>query len=190
MNNLTASIKRWWRIDAGGVGVCLVVTALSYLSLVRPVSQMQDESDRLVPLLTHKEQEVRAARASLAQLRTDLDETEMALEGQPLRLESQGQVNTRLARLADLALASGLEIHQMLPDNARTGERYNIVPIKLSGSGDYRKVTGFMRDIHGGFADIAVVEFDLSSNGGGQGQARFDVGLVWYTMPSLGLVEN
>jgi len=190
MNDIAASIKRWWRIDAAGVTACLFVTALSYLSLVRPVLERQEESGHLVPLLSQKEQAVQDARASLAALRRSMDDTQAALEDQPLRLESQDRVNSRLARLADLASQAGLEIHQMLPEQARAGERYNVVPIMLSGSGDYRKVTRFMRDVHESFADVAVVGFDLSSGRAEPGQARFEVGLAWYTMPVLGFVEN
>jgi Tfp pilus assembly protein PilO len=191
MNDLRTSITRWWRIDAAGVAVCLAVTALSYLSLVQPMSKIQMEADRLTPLLSQRVGDVRIARASLAELQKGLDDTREALDDQPLRLESGTQVNSRMAILADLALQAGLELHQMLPDQTRVGERYNIVPIVLSGSGDYRKVTRFMRDVHEKFADLAVVEFDLSSSGSSaQGQARFDLGLAWFTMPVLGYVDN
>ncbi len=190
MNNKTASITRWWRIDAAGFGAFVLITGLAYLVLIRPVWLVQAESDRLVPQMSQKQESLRDARASLAELRKDLDDTRAELQDLPLRLESSTQVNSRLATLADLAAHAGLEVHQMLPNQSRNGERYDTVPIKLSGSGDYRKVTLFMRDVHEHFADIAIVGFSLSAGNAPQGQAQFDIGLAWYTVPALGYVEN
>ncbi len=190
MNNKSVWIASWWRIDAVGVSVCLLITGLAYLTLVRPVWLVQEESGRLAPLLSQKQETVRAARASLVELRKSLEDTRLELEDLPLRLESATQVNSRLAKLADLASQAGLELHQMLPEKTRRGERYNTVPIKLSGAGDYRKVTRFMRDIHENFADIAIEGFDLSSGDTVRGRASFDLGLAWYTVPALGYVEN
>jgi len=190
MNSKTVFNLRWWRIDAAGLGACALITGLAYLAVVRPVWLAQAESDRLVPILSRKQEDLRSARAALAKLREDLEDTRAQVQDLPLRLESSTQVNSRLARLADLASRSGLELHQMLPDQTHTGARYDTVPIKLSGAGDYRKVTRFMRDVHEQFADIAIVGFDLSAGRAGQGQARFDIGLAWYTIPALGNAEN
>jgi Tfp pilus assembly protein PilO len=190
MSNKSAAGFSGWRIDLIGVGACVLVTGLVYLVVIRPVIQMQEENTRLLPLLSEREGALRIARASLADLMKDLEDTRAQAQALPLRLESSIQVNSRLARLADLASQAGLELYEMQPKQVRVGERYNTVPISLSGEGDYRKVTAFMRDVHENFADIAVVDFDLSSNGPTGGEALFGIGLSWYTMPALGFVEN
>jgi len=151
---------------------------------------VQEESDQLVPRLSQKREALRAARTSLAESRDDLEGTRSQLQDLPLRLESSTQVNSRLARLAELASKAGLELHQMLPDQTRTGTRYDTVPIKLSGAGDYHTVALFMRDVHENFADIAIVGFNLSAGDAARGRAQFDIGLAWYTIPALGYVEN
>ncbi len=173
-----------------GLAACLTVTALMYLMLIHPAMQMQEENARLAPLLSEKEGALRIARASLADLVTELEDTRAQVLELPLRLESSTQVNSRLAQLADLASEAGLELYEIQPKEIWVGERYDTVPIALSGGGDYRNVTAFMRDVHESFADIAVVGFDLTSSGPGGGESQFVVGLAWYTMPALGLVEN
>lgn len=190
MNDKLALMFRWWRIDAIGLAACLSVTFVAYLTLVRPGFNEHAESDRLRSQLAEKSVAVADARKSLAALRTSLDQTLTAVQELPLRLEPAAQVNRRLAQLADLAVEVGLELHQMQPDPARAGDRYDVVPIVLSGAGDYRRVTKYIRRIHDSFADIAVVDFDLTSGNAGDKQTRFDLGLAWYTMPALGRVEE
>jgi Tfp pilus assembly protein PilO len=190
MSEKSASVLRWWRIDAIGVAACLSVTALAYLTLVRPAVNGYEQSARLGSQLAERSVAVADARRSLAAVRASLDETLAAVDRLPLRLEPSAQVNRRLAQLADLAADAGLELHQMQPDPARSGDRYDIVPIALTGTGDYRRVTRFIRSIHDRFADISVVDFELAPGNAGERLARFDLGLAWYTMPAMGMVEE
>lgn len=183
-------ISRWWRIDAAGILACAVVTSLCFVTLVRPTTGNRHAYEQLQPQVTQREHDVQDARATLASLQNDLDKTKVQLHGLPLRLESSSQVNSRLARLAELAAQAGLDVYQILPDTTRAGQRYDVVPIVLSGGGDYVKVTRFMRDVHDNFADIAVVGFDLGTDTQGALRARFDIGLAWYTLPVMGFVEN
>ncbi len=190
MNNKTPSISRWWRIDAVGLVALTLVTALCYAGLIYPAIGNRRAYEQLQPQVIQRTQEVHDARTSLATLQDNLDRSRTQLEGLPLRLESASGVNRRLAYLAELASEVGLEVHKMLPDSVRAGRRYDIVPIILSGSGDFAQVNHFMRSVHDNFADIAVVGFNLSSDNPGAQKARFDIGLAWYTLPVMGLVEN
>jgi len=181
---------RWWRIDLAGIGACVLVTFSAYFFLVRPSKLYQIEYQNQGVSRAQKSESVSRARASLALTRKGLDLAETELRELPLTLMPGAGVNQRLSHLADLASRSGLEVYQMQPDSTRSGSRYDMVPITLSGSGDYRRVTSFLGDLHESFADIGVVEFDLVADNAGGGDARFDLGLVWYTTPSLSLVEE
>ena len=185
------AVLRWWRIDLAGFGACVLMTLAVYLVLVRPSQDRQIEYQSLRASLTERSLAVIRAGALLAETRKGLERTEAELRELPLALKSASGVNQRLAHLADLASRSGLEVYQMQPAPIRSGSRYDMIPIKLSGLGDYRRVTMFLRDLHEGSADIGVVGFDLvADNPGGRGGARFDLGLVWYTTPTLSLVEE
>lgn len=190
MNSQLNSMLRGWRLDAAALLACALVTLLMYVVLIRPVVNAQNEYARLLPERSEKEQTLRTAQASLNTMREQLESAREQVEQLPLRLESSAQVNTRLARLAEMAAEAGLELHEMRPSEVWAGDRYDTVPIVLSGSGNYRNVTTFMRNVHEQFADTAVVGFDLSSGGATKGQATFGVGLAWYTMPAMGFVEN
>lgn len=190
MSSMIQSIKRWWGIDAVGLLSLALVTALCYAVLIYPAVDNRRSYEQLQPQVAERAGEVERARASLASLQNNLEQTQFQLEDLPLRLESAAGVNSRLASLAELASNVGLDVHQMLPDTARAGQRYDIVPIILSGSGDYAQVTQFMHDVHDRFADVAVVGFDLAAETSGSQTARFDIGLAWYTLPVMGFVEN
>ncbi len=190
MNNRYDLLTRHWRIDVLGLAACVLVTGVCYLALVRSVSSNRLAHARLQPQLAEHAQAVKDAKARLAALRSELDSTQKQLANLPLRLEPASRVNSRLAQLTGLASEMGIEVHQVQPDPARAGKRYDIVQIALSGSGDYGQVTRFMGRVHDTFADTAIVGFDLKSGGAAGSTARFDIGLIWYTLPAMGFVEN
>lgn len=181
---------RWWRIDLAGLGACALVSALGYFGLVRPALNHQQTYKQLVPKVAERSDELARARADLKTMQDQLEQTGARLDALPLRLEQASRVNSRVARLADLASEMGLEVHEMLPDKARSGKRYDVVPISLSGAGDYNHVTRFMQRVHDSFADIAVMRFDLASDNPGSDDATFDIDLAWYTLPAMGMAEN
>ncbi len=181
---------RWWKIDLCGLAICAAMTALGFYTLIRPSIDSRQAYMELHPQVTELSNQVQSERASLVALQESMESTKLELQGLSLRLESSSQVNKRLSSLAELASTIGLEVHQILPDTIRSGERYDIVPIALSGAGDYKKVTQFMQEVHDNFADIAVIEFDLSAKVSQGNSASFDIGLAWYTLPAMGMVEN
>ena len=190
MNNKTLSIVRWWRIDAVGLLALPLVTTLCYAGLIYPAIGNRRAYEELKPQVTQGAQQVHDARTSFDSLKAELERTQAQLEDLPLRLEPSSRVNSRLAGIADLAAEIGLEVHQLLPDSASSGQRYDVVPIVLTGSGDYAQVTRFISRVHDNFADISVVGFALSSADPSAQVAQFDIGLAWYTLPAIGLVEN
>lgn len=190
MSDKTPAVLRHWKIDAVAAAACVALSLAIYLTLVRPAAKHRAENEQLRSQISEKTQAVRQARASLSALRKQFSDAEVSLEALPLRLESARQINHRLAKLADLASKAGIELHQMKPQTPRAGTRYDVVPISLAGSGDYRRVTLFLRRLHEGFTDVAVVGFDLTSQTPGSSSAVFDLDLVWYAMPAMGFVQE
>lgn len=190
MSNRFDFILQNWRIDLMGITACVLVSGVCYAGLIRPVNSNRLAYAQLQPQLTERAQAVKEAKASLAALQSELDATKKQLSDLPLQLEPSTRVNSRLARLTDLAAEMGIEVHQVQPDPARAGKRYDVVQIALSGSGDYGQVTRFMRRVHDTFADTAIVTFDLKSGGAAVAAAQFDIGLAWYTLPAMGFVNN
>ncbi len=190
MNSRLSSFSLGWRIDAVGVLVCVALTFAAYFVFVRPTYEGKAEHDLLRAQFIEQTQLVQHARVSLSALKQQLSEADSALRDQPLRLEPATLVNHRLAKLADLAETCGLELHQMKPDTPRSGKRYDLVPIVLTGSGDYRRVTLFIRRVHESFADIGVTRFGLKASNAGSHQAQFNLSLAWYAMPAMGFVQE
>lgn len=190
MNNKTHDMLKGWRIHVFGVAACLLVAGLMYVVLIAPTINTQKEHARLMPLVSEKQESLRNARFILTELKQSLEDTQAQVQALPLRLDSASQVNSRLARIADLAATAGLEVHAMQPEDTWGGDRFDTVPIVLTGEGDYRKITGFMRQVNEQLADIAVIGFTMSSKDSISGRAEFGIGLAWYTMPAMGMVEN
>ncbi len=184
------TLARWWRIDALGLGACALITAAGYFVLIRPTAENQLAYEALKPRVAERQQEVNEARSSAVDIQDVLEQTQSALNELPLRLERSSLVNHRVAQLAELASEMGLEVHQILPEPVRAGQRYDVVPIALSGAGDYGRVTRFMGSVHESFADIAVIEFSLASDNPGAQGAQFSIAFAWYTLPAVGMAEN
>lgn len=177
-------VRRWWKLDAGGVLVCALLTVVIYITMVRPTYQEQSKARKQGQTLTNKQREAEQSDETMGKLRAhNLLLNEVMAEGS-LQLESGQQVNHRLARLTQRATRSGLQVDEIVPGKPEPGTIHATIPIRLSGSGSYRTCADFLHRLHNLFSDTAVASFDMSANSrNAQSQAEFTFDLVWFTVP-------
>lgn len=169
------------KIDAAGMGLCIVGVLLFHLSGIRPILRRREN-------LVAQEQQLKAQRRSeltlderAAALRDTLAGVRRALTESHVKLQPAGQINRRIARLADLASGSGLKVNQIQPGKASRRPKHVTVPIRLLGSGSYRAWAAFLHNLAEGFPDTSVHSFELSGNPGTRvAPAEFQIDLVWY----------
>ncbi|HWP41426.1 MAG TPA: hypothetical protein VNL70_10910, partial [Tepidisphaeraceae bacterium] len=82
------------------------------------------------------------------------------------------------------------------------GQRHTVVPVRVSGRGDYRRFQGFLHLLRQNMPDLAVASFDLTATGLGSDiehdagaadtpaanrnsgpTASFVLDLLWFTQP-------
>ncbi|HUS90473.1 MAG TPA: type 4a pilus biogenesis protein PilO [Phycisphaerae bacterium] len=165
-------------VAAACVAAALPLCLAKVNPLLRPHSHLQQEHRRL--------EELRATAADLAaaveRQRTSLSQTRRDLAEERRRLQSAGNVNLRIARLADLAEKTGLTVDEIVPGDRSLLGLCWAVPVRLRASGNYPTCVLFLRKLKGAFPDTAVGAFDLSGKPEEPGKPiQFQVRLLWHT---------
>jgi Tfp pilus assembly protein PilO len=172
-------------IDAVAVGICLLLSLPFCFARVNPLMRPKDYA---AGQEAHLEAHLEALRSSAAKLagsvadeKGKLEELRRTLDREKIELQSARQVNSRIARLTELAARAGLEVDEVAPGKADIGPRYETVPLRLRGSGSYPTCAAFLCQLIKTFPDTSVVSFELS---GDPQKPRtpgiFHVNLRWY----------
>ena len=184
--------KTWnrWCTDAAGACACLVITLVAYFAGFAPLRWSRAGLAAKQSRLHSQSRRLSRLQSSTAALKGRVAEVEQALAESELRLDAADQVNGRVARLTELAGASGLKIDDVRLGESRRERRYTAFPITLAGSGSYGTCLVFLRQLNQTFADTAVTAFDLSARPTAPAAANFRFELLWYAAPPLGDDES
>ena len=184
---MNAAVKRARKvIDTGGAAACAVALLLFYAIGIRPLLHHRNDVIVARATLMHQRQRAAAAKALVRDLTGQVERAQAAMEANPLRLESVGRINHRLARIDSLAGARGLELRDVQPGRVAQSNGYQTVPLRITGTGSYQNCMQFLHDLHQTFRDTAVTGFRLSgSPQDGKSQTiSFDFDLRWYASDS------
>ena len=179
MQFLTDWKKR--KIDAIGVGVCLVAMLLFYLSGIRPILRRREGRAAQEQQLAAQHKNATRLDQRAAVVRDELAGAAKALTASRVQLQPARQINRRIAKLADSASGNGLKLDQIHPGSTTQRGKHVTIPIRLLGSGSYRAWAGFLHDLAIQFPDTSVHSFRLSADPEDQTTAaKFQVDLVWF----------
>jgi hypothetical protein len=168
-------------IDVIGFAACAGLTLLGFLGIIQPISRMRGEVATLRTQLAIAERDTEAVGESRTRLSGQLTRVKIELDASPVHLKSVDQLNRRLAHLVDLAAESHVLLDETRAGDTKHGDRYETVPIAVSGSGTYPDCAVFLHRIHEELPDIEVLGFDLSGNPGSpRPNTQFQFELAWY----------
>lgn len=174
------------QIDVGGVTACMILTALAYVGVVRPVASERAALATLRGEVAAEERKENAIQTAQRRIESELALVRGELEASPVRLEAVAKLNQRLARIEKTAEESGLLIHKTSSSEAVSGNRYDTVPIEVSGSGTYPDCARFLHRLKQDLPEVEVLGFELSASPG-EPRARpaFRFDLAWYAAPAV-----
>ena len=183
---MNAAVRKMSRsIDMAGIASCGLVVAALVFGAIMPLLHHRGDSEAKRRELSKQRQHVATAKASVASLQAQVAKAHSTLERNPIRLEDARQINKRLARINEIALARGLRVQGVDPGAVSRGARYQTIDMKLAGEGGYRGCVEFLRDMHDQFPDTAVTAFQLSgSPQEADHAAAFKFELRWYASPT------
>ncbi len=172
-------------VDAAGLGAALLLTMIYILGVASPLwvhhGQVAIQNNELAVQKDKARQltlEVRALNAELATVH-------LAVAKSPLKLESEDQLNNRLAGITALSKKCGLDIQEIVPGSSIVGQRYNTVSIHMTGHGNYRACVSFLHQLHQHYLDTSIRGFRLSGDPRDSAaplSIEFDV--LWFARPA------
>ncbi len=177
--------RRVGYVDLIGAAGVLVLSAVGFFAVVRPIIARQSERAQLRS--TFREQLVLVERLGEA---SRLLTNQLSLVGQQLReghvqLQPPHYLNARMATIVELASTSGIVIHETRSGVVSKARQYQSVPIHLYGEGSYTHCAAFLHHLHERLPDAGIVGFELIGHPGkptAPDSFRFD--LVWFAAAS------
>jgi Tfp pilus assembly protein PilO len=174
------------QIDIAGIVVCLLLTALAYVLVLRPVARDRATLAALRGDIGSTERAKASIETSQLRLESDLAAVRGEVEASPVKLAPATKLNLRLARIERSAQESGLLIDETRSSAVVMGERYDTVPIEVSGRGSYPDCARFLHRLQRDLPDVEVLGFELSASPD-EARARptFRFDLAWYAAPAV-----
>lgn len=186
MKRFTQLLLQYWRIDVIGLAIVLGLSIGAYALQIQPLLQSHATHATLTADLTAKQQKAAELKETLRSVGTRRAEAQRTYAENNISLEPASQLNQRILRLTELATESGLVLDTIEPGKSAHAERYEAFPIHLSGRGDYRNCTKFLKILQDKLHDSGVTRIELSASPGinvpATGGFAFD--LIWYTAPT------
>ena len=184
--------KGRWKIDAAGAAGCLLLSLVSYTTIIAPMSRTAADISTLESKLMVEQQRSDTVERTRRRFQRALARLEEDLGATALDLEPVNRLNRRLARIVELASASGLQIHETRSGTTTCGPYYATVPLDLTGEGSYPNCAVFLHLLSEELPDVAVLEFDLTGDVGRlRAEPGFQFRFAWYAAtPQDGGVEH
>jgi Tfp pilus assembly protein PilO len=171
-------------IDGAGIVVLIGLFILFYFTALKPLLER-----RQMEQVQQQELELQRTKADLSAqaLQTaseHLKTIKAAISDSPQKLEPVKALNDRLARIAALATARGLDIADIRPGDVAAAVHYTTVPISLTGTGGFPNCVRYMHELHQQFSDTTVTSMRLTGNPDDLTAAgTFQLELRWYAAP-------
>jgi len=167
-----------------GGSVCAVLAAVAWFTCLGPVLAARSEARAQRVAIAQQQREAEELRNKVVTARRLISRARYEEQQSPLRLETVERTNLRLSEVSELAAKTGLDVSVIQPGQVRSQPRFEIVPIRLEGTGSFRKTAMFLHAVHQTFPDMGVGAVEVrhrpSDTGG---LADFALRLVWYAAP-------
>ncbi|MGP1272667.1 MAG: hypothetical protein ACTS22_04985 [Phycisphaerales bacterium] len=167
------------KIDAIGITALLIVTGIGYMGGVQPIIASHAEAVVLRARVTSIEDQVERSEKKEAALAAEVAEYESVLASGVASMDLSTASNARIAKLAELAQISGVELQTVRPGDRRQGERFEAMPVQVVGRGDLPDTVEFISKLKQVFPDFGVQRIVLERTD--EGIARLSLQLNWFT---------
>jgi Tfp pilus assembly protein PilO len=188
---MSLSNMKGWQLHAAGTTLVLALAGGAYLLLIGPAISRHEQAAAQSAALNAEQSKSRELERTLLSLKEKLSRTEKEAAKAELKLEPVGQLNSRLARLTELAASQRLRVDSIESGQTISSARYATISIRLSGQGSYRNCAALLKSIQTQMPDVVVMAMDLGSGGiTSDTTATFAFDLLWYTQPADSIRKN
>jgi Tfp pilus assembly protein PilO len=171
---------KFTQVDAIGSLAVVGLSALFYFAALAPLLAHQKTADA-------EQDGLQIAKSKVAEVAVELQTANARLASQrkliadnPLKLESIGELNNRLARITALATAGGLDIAGLRPNTPVNGAQYATVPMELTGTGGFANCVRYLHELHEQLPDTTCTAVRLTGTPENPAAAHFVFELSWH----------
>lgn len=150
-------------LDGLGAGICLAMLGGAFAVGVLPTLDKRAAAARDRETLLAEQQAAHAVAAEVKRAELARDQLK-AMQQDDFKLEAAGRINSRIARLTDLAARERLIVRQVEPGAVKPepGKQFVVVPIRVKGSGEFADCVAFLHQLRAQHRDIAVPSVNLT----------------------------
>jgi Tfp pilus assembly protein PilO len=171
-------------IDFSGIAVCTAILLLAYFAAIQPMMRQGTATRACHRQLASQRQRAAAASANVRHLRQKLSQVQALQPHDVLQPAQMGRTTSRLKQITSMAASRGLEIKGVEPGASRQEADYQLMPLRLTGTGNYRGCVAFLHDLRTTLHDTTVTGLRLSGAPDAPGApVTFDFDLCWYAAP-------
>lgn len=183
------------RTDAIALACCAALTAGVYLTAVRPTLGSQARANENYAQYQSRSRQSDELARKAAELEASLAALKKRLDQSPVRLRSIADVNGVLDEIAKIAASRGVTIDQISSGDALHGTVLAMAPIRLTATGAFPDVLGFLGDLERTHPEIATLKFSIDADrqgdtgtpqntAAGGSRTRLVMSLEWYAEPA------
>jgi Tfp pilus assembly protein PilO len=172
-------------LDVAGVGFCLAVSLVCYLTTVGPVVRQRSATAALRREMQTQQGKSAKLRTATATAKEHLRVVQQDLAGTAIQLDAAAHLNRRVARLTQFLSECGLQVDEVQTGRIGSTSRYDLVPITLVGRGTYRQCVTLLHGLCATFPDMSVMRIELTGNPAQPAEPdKVQFEMVWYAAPS------
>jgi Tfp pilus assembly protein PilO len=173
-----------WHVHAAGIAIAVGLSGAGYWLQIGPALARHEQAAAHAADLAAEQSRSRELERTLLGAKEKLIFTEREVAGAEVKLEPPSQLNSRLARLTELAAANGLRVDSVESGQTVHSPRYSTIAVRLTGQGGYRSCAALLKQMHREMRDVAVVALEMGSGGvNSDTTVTFAFDLLWYTRP-------
>jgi Tfp pilus assembly protein PilO len=172
------------QIDAIGAVICLAASLAVYFTALNPlIKQRSFLADQRNELMIQHDESLRLSALTLT-LGNQLAEAQKEFAQHEIRLESSDRTNQRLAALTSLFTDYSLAVDDIQAGKISAGPTWDLVPISITGRGQYAKCTALLDTLRQTFVDMNMARLRLEGNPvQSEELSRFRFQFLWHTTP-------
>jgi len=170
------------QMDIAALALCLGITAVGYLAVIQPILDVRATRRSERSELAAKQEQLTRHTITVSSLSKDLANLKKAAGELPaIQALPLQQSNQRLADLTHLAAQANLNVDELRTAAVVQCDRFQVVPIHLSGTGAFQKCSSFLHQVRQAFPDTAVSALTIARQPGMPAEdATFRIQLSWY----------
>ena len=173
-----------WQMDIAAIALCAGMSLLAYFVGLAPILEHRARRAAQNEQWVSCRKDLSRLSNMVLSLNRCLTTTREELARCEVRLESEDQINTRVAHLTGLLSECELQVDTLATGQVLAGAQYNLIPIAVQGRGGFVQALSFLHRLGSVLRDAGAVQFNLSGDPSKSGEpGGFRIDLFWYTAP-------